>query len=81
MRTKYDLGQNVFWFDPSSEEVKKGCIEGILVSGKIAKNAEGGGMAATDEEILYRIAGAAYPERMLYSSETVLRMRYREIFK
>lgn len=81
MKTKYDLGQNVCWFDPAERKVQNGCIEGILMSGSVRKDADGRGIAADDVSTIYRIGGNAYPETMLYTSETVLRMEYHNLFK
>lgn len=81
MKTKYDLGQNVCWFDPAEKCVQKGCIEGILISGKVHKDKNGGSLTVSEVETLYRVGGEAYPETMLYPSETLLRMEYHNLFK
>lgn len=81
MKTKYDLGQNVCWFDPAVMKIQSGCIEGILISGNIRKDSNGRGIAADGVSIVYRIGGSAYPETMLYPSETLLRMEYHNLFK
>lgn len=80
MITKYDIGQNVFWFDPVEKKVQRGCIEGILISGQVQKAEDGSGVASRKVDTIYRIGGEAYPEVMLYTSETVLRMEYHNLF-
>ena len=65
MRTKYDVGQEVFFFDPNKEEIVSAKVEMIF---------------ATEDGVFYKVDGVNLPEKQLYSCELQCRIHFREIF-
>lgn len=65
MRTKFDVGQTVYFFDPNKEIVSSEKIEVIIV---------------TAEEIIYKVGEINLPERLLFSCELQCTEHYKKIF-
>ena len=65
MRTKYDVGQEVFFFDPNKEEIVSEKVEMVF---------------ATEYGVFYKVDGINLPEKQLYSCELQCRNHFREIF-
>jgi DNA-directed RNA polymerase subunit E'/Rpb7 len=66
MRTKYDVGARVWWFDPAREEVVSGEVEGVY---------------AVAEGVFVRAGGVVLPEGRVYSCAEAVRGHFRELFR
>ena len=65
MRTKYDVGQEVFFFDPNKEEIVSEKAEMVF---------------ATEDGVFYKVDGVYLSEKHLYSCELQCRIHFIEIF-
>lgn len=66
MRTKYDVGQTVYYFEPNEEKITSAKIEMVF---------------ATAEGVFYKLEeSVTLPERQVYSCELQCRNHFKEIF-
>lgn len=65
MRTKFEVGQTVYLFDPNKEEIISEEIEMVF---------------ATAEGVFYKVGAVNLPESQIFSCELQCRNHYREIF-
>lgn len=65
MRTKFEVGQSVYCFDPNEERIAEVTIEMIIVN---------------DKGVFYRIGEVVLPEKQLFSCELQCKEYYRKIF-
>lgn len=67
MITKFNLGQELYYFDPNREEITSAAVEMILI------NEDGTFYRVGNEEL-------TLPERQLYSCELQCVQHFREVF-